>query len=378
MKIAQFCDVFPPEIDGVGMVCKNYVTGLNELGHTTYYVAPHPKEPYPAHFPVINFKSIPVPKEPYTFGLPLLNPTFNRDIHKIKFDLIHSHTPFSAGIDAASKSFLKNVPLVTSFHSKYYDDFLLKTGSKLIANIVTDYVVKFYHYCDEVWTVNHATASVLVDYGYKGEIVVMPNGTNLWYPTAQDKLDAQNLYNLGDDTVFLFVGQHNFKKNIKHIIEALAIYKKTHDNFKMLFVGQGPDEAAMKKMVLNLGLEDHVIFAGHLSDRNLMMKIYARADLFIFPSLYDNAPMVVREAAAAGTPSIILRGSCSSEGIEDNVNGYLVDDSPVDIAKRMETALPSVSEVGSKARQTIPVSWPQVIKMVEERYENLIKRHKNH
>jgi hypothetical protein len=37
--------------------------------------------------------------------------------------------------------------------------------------------VNFYLRCDEVWTVSQSSAETLFDYGYNGEIVVMPNGT---------------------------------------------------------------------------------------------------------------------------------------------------------------------------------------------------------
>lgn len=374
MIIGEFVDVFPPDLDGVGMVTKSYVEQLNKMGHTCYYVAPRGREPYAANFPVINYSSVPVPGEPYTCGIPYVNTHFNADVRKIGFQLIHAHSPFSAGMEAFNNAFKHKIPLVSSFHSKYYDDFLGKTGSPFIAEEIVKTIIRFYNKCDEVWTVNHATAKVLADYGYEKEIIVMPNGTNLWYPTQEDKLAAQEKYNLGTGPVLLFVGQHNFKKNIRHIIEAAAVYKEKNPDFKLLFVGQGPDEEAMHKLVEELGLHANTVFAGHLSDRKVMMQIFARADLFVFPSLYDNAPMVVREAAAAGTPSIVLRGSCSSEGIEDNVNGFLAEDSPEDIARRIETALPIAGQVGAAARDTIPLPWSKVMETACLRYENLIRR----
>lgn len=373
MVIGEFVDCYPPDIDGVGMVCKSYVEQLVKMGHIAYYAAPRGKEPYPANFPVLQFPSIPVPNEPYTLGIPKLGREFKLDAKKIGFDLVHAHSPFSAGMEASDLAFREKIPLVASFHSKYYDDFLIKTGSKFLAKEIVALIVRYFEKCDEVWTVNHATADVLRSYGYQGDIVIMPNGTNLWYPTDSDKLAAQEKYNLGDGDVFLFVGQHAFKKNIKLIIEALAVYRRTHENFTMLFVGQGPDAENMRNMVAELGLNDKVVFAGHLSDRNLMMQIYARADLFLFPSLYDNAPMVVREAAAAGTPSVVMRGSCSAEGIIDDLNGFLCENDPVQMARRMEAALPLAPAAGAKARDTIPLAWDKVMKMAAERYENLIK-----
>ncbi|MDD3163181.1 MAG: glycosyltransferase [Sphaerochaetaceae bacterium] len=375
MIVGEYVDCYPPDVDGVGMVVKSYVENLNSMGNTAYYVAPRGKKPYPGNFPLLQFPSIPmIGKEPYTVGIPYVGMQYNYDIKRAGFELIHVHSPFSAGMEATEKAWKADIPLVTSFHSKYYDDFLLKTGSKFIASSIVKLIVRFYEKCDEVWTVNNATADVLRGYGYNGGIVIMPNGTNLWYPTPEDRKAAQDLYHLGDGTVFLFVGQHSFKKNIKLIIESLAVYSKTHSDFKMLFVGQGPDENEMHQMIDEAGLHDKVVFAGHISDRNLMKQIYSRADLFLFPSLYDNAPMVVREAAAAGTPSILMRGSCSAEGVTDDVNGFLCENDPVEMASRIEAALPLADKVGEEARRTIPLAWTEVMKMVVERYQNLIDR----
>ncbi len=63
----------------------------------------------------------------------------------------------------------------------------------------------------------------------------------------------------------------------------------------------------MPALSASLGLNDMVIYTGHVTDTNLLDGLYTRADLLVFPSLYDNAPMVVREAAALGTPSLLAR-----------------------------------------------------------------------
>ena len=84
------------------------------------------------------------------------------------------------------------------------------------------------------------------------------------------------------------------------------------------------------------------------------------------------APMVVREAAANGTPALLVRGSCSAEGVTDGVNGYLCEDSVEDIARGIREALPTCKEVGMHARATIPKPWNLIIQDVIARYQMLI------
>ena len=380
MIIGQFCEVYPPHIDGVGMVVRSYAEELSKTQEACYYIAPRNSEKrFPNSvdsFPVIKFASVSLPKEAYRIGLPRLDLTFQKDLKRIHFDIVHAHTPFIAANEALRVAKERKIPLVATLHSKYYDDILQKTHSEMIAKAVIGRVVAFYDKCDEVWTVSDASADVLRSYGYRGNVIVMENGTNLWYPTREDALAAEMHFNLGHGEVFLFVGQQNFKKNLGNIMEAAAIYKKTHRNFKLVFVGQGPDTDKILAKSNALGLEDHMVFTGHISDREILKGLYARADLFLFPSLYDTAGLVVREAAAAGTPSLLIENSCAAEGITDGENGFLCKNTPEDICACMERALKTAKSVGARARETIPKPWSEIVKNVVQRYELLIEKKK--
>ncbi len=381
MVIGEFSESYPPHIDGVGMVVGSYCEELSKAGHTCYYVAPKNagkqyKDAAPETFPVIKYASVPLLKEAYNVGFPTLDLTYQLDLSYIPFDIVHAHTPFVSALETTRIARERNIPLVATFHSKYYNDVYGKTHSDVIASAVVQRIVHFYEKCDEVWTVSESSADVLRGYGYKGEIIVMQNGTNLWYPTHEDAKKAELRYDLGRGNVFLFVGQQNFKKNTDSILKAAAVYKRSGKDFRIVFVGQGPDAIKMQVLSKELGISDHVVFTGHIADREILKGLYARADLLVFPSLYDTAGLVVREAAAAGTPSLLIRGSCAAEGILDGVNGFLCENTPEQIADAMVRALKTAKTVGAKARETIPIPWNRIAKDVLDRYAALIERNK--
>ena len=380
MIIGEFCEIYPPHIDGVGMVVRSYCEELSRAGQTSLYIAPRSADKRyreaTESFPVMRYASVPIPKEAYTVGLPAFDLSFQNNLNHIPFDIVHAHTPFVSAIEATRIARERNIPLVATLHSKYYDDVLQKTRSEVIAKAVVWRIVQFFSKCDEVWTVNEATAEVLRGYGYTGEIVVMPNGTNLWYPTREDALAAEMHFGLGRGNVFLFVGQQNFKKNTDSILKAAALYRKNDRDFRIVFAGQGPDADKLHALADRLGLSDNVVFTGHIADREILKGLYARADLFVFPSLYDNAPMVVREAAAAGTPSLLIEGSCAAEGVTDGENGFLCKNTPEEIAACMARALKTAKTVGMRARETIPLAWSRIAQDVIARYEALIERKK--
>ncbi|HAN21486.1 MAG TPA: glycosyl transferase [Clostridiales bacterium] len=373
MIIGQFCDVYPPETDGVGMVVKSYSEELTKMQHICYYISPStPDCIVNQDFPSFHYMSIKLAGSVYRAGVPFFDLPFRKQIKQIKFDIIHAHSPFSAGRTAIRIAKKQKIPLIGTFHSKYYDDFYIKTHSKLLSKTGVKYVLDFYNSCDEVWAVNNATGQVLHDYGFKGEIIIMPNGTNPWHPTESDIKSVTERFGLNQNNVFLFVGQHDWKKNIHHIIEAIKIYSVSHSDFKMVFTGKGVNEEEIKTLVRELGLNEKIIFTGHIMDRNLLMSLYARADLFVFPSLYDNAPLVIREAAAAGTPSILIKNSCASEGITHDYNGFLCDDDPKCITECITTSLPKAKQVGMNAQKTVPTPWSSIMVNVIKQYRNLI------
>ena len=378
MIFGEFSDVFPPETDGVGTVVKNYATHLQAGGDIAYFLAPRAEDPVGSRpFPVILFGGIKLPGEPYRMGLPSLDRGFGRTVNEIPFDLVHAHSPFGAGRAARRIARRRGIPLVATFHSKYYDDFLAKTHSKLLARLATRIVVDFYRTCDEVWTVTDAAAEVLRSYGYEGPLRVMPNGTDPWEPTGRAEALLSSTFGEGSEgPLFLYVGQHNWKKNIRVILEGVALYRKEGAPCRLLFVGQGPDREAIEAEADRLGLGNVTRFLGHVSDRDTLLQVYAAADLFLFPSLYDTAGLVVKEAASAGTASIIARGSCAAEGTEDGVNAFHCEPTPESMAAVIASALPRARKVGEEARRTIPTLWGDVIRDARARYCELIEEKK--
>lgn len=372
MIIGQYCDSYPPGVDGVSMVVKSYVEELNKVGDTCYYVsAKNPTFHGKFDFETLLYRGFKVArKEPYYVGLPNLDIPFQRKVKDVPFDIAHGHSPFSMGAEARRIAKRRDIPLIGTFHSKFYDDFYDKTHSKTLAAVGTKFVVNFYNHCDEVWTVNESTAKVLQDYGYRGEIIIMPNGTDLWYPTEADRNLASEELNLGQEPVFLFVGQHNWKKNIRHIIDAVKLYSDK-EPCKLVMVGQGASYDEIAQYAKEQGLESTVIMLGHVMDRARLMRLYARADLFLFPSLYDTAGLVIQEAAAAGTPSVVVEGACAADKIEDGVNGFLCENTPQSLMDAMVRGLDAKETAGAAARETLPVKWSEVIARARARYEQL-------
>ncbi len=375
MRIIQFSDSFLPIMDGVGNVVYQYAQNLGEKGHECYVVAPQTDTGFRGGYPfeIVDYIGVPLPLlKSYKLGTPMLDPHCHNRLNMLTPDIVHVHSPFIAGQMGASFAQKRGLPIVGTFHSKYYDDFLQVTGVELLAEVGVKYVVNFYEKCDEVWAVSSSSADTLRGYGYTGEIRVMPNGTDIHAVVPEKVAAVRQQYGLGEAPLLLYCGQINWKKNLRCTLEACV---RLDTDFRLVLAGQGPHEREVRELAEELGLGERVRFTGHIGDPDVLNALYRLADLFVFPSLYDTSGLVVREAAAMETPSVVVRGSSAAEGIRDGENGYLCEDDPESLAAVIGRALgdrAALAAVGRNARATIPIPWSTLVDDVLARYAAII------
>lgn len=378
--IGLFNDCFPPIMDGVAVTMQNYADWLYRRGEKVCVVTPadklHPDTSAP--YPVYRYVSIPIPRRrPYRVGFPYIDLPFCRRLGNVPFTLVHAHCPFTSGDIAMRLAHSRHIPIVATFHSKYRSDFERAVPSRLIVNMIIKSIVRFYEHADEVWIPQASVEETLREYGYKGKVEVVDNG-NDFAGTYSDEERAAARRELGvaDGTpMFLYVGQHTWEKNLGFLLSSLARLDTVP--FRMFFVGTGYAAARLKEEAERLGISGKVSFVGCITERDRLRKYYLAADLFLFPSLYDNAPLVVREAAALHTPSVMIEGSTAASVVRDGDNGFLSENSVEAFAGRVSGIVGDrdvLADTGIRASQTLARSWEDIAGEVSDRYASLLKR----
>jgi UDP-glucose:(heptosyl)LPS alpha-1,3-glucosyltransferase len=122
-----------------------------------------------------------------------------------------------------------------------------------------------------------------------------------------------------DQIALLFAGSGWGRKGLLFAIEAMALCKNR--KMRLLVVGRG-DARRYKTTRLRFWREDPVQFLGEVAD---LAPVYAAADIFILPTIYDPFSNACLEALASGLPVITTRSNGFSEIIEDRVHGSIVD-----------------------------------------------------
>ena len=388
MKVAELMDSFYPNIDGPTNVVRNYAMHINEVEECQVLVpAAKPSLHYVDEqpFEVKRCRSYPATKYGYRCGTPRLDRKFNRRVAEEHFDIYHAHSPFVMARYALWRGKRDGVPVVLTMHTKFKDDFarIFRGPLKPIGAIAMKYIMGSFRRADVVWTVNDASVEVLREYGYKGAVDVVRNGTDLRYPEGAEQLicDVNERHELeGQKNVFIFVGRLVMYKNLALTVHALKLLKERGEDFRMIIVGKGPDEDKLRAIIEDCGLSDRFIFTGPIHDRRTLQGYYLRADLFLFPSTYDTSSLVPVEAACHKLPTLLIRGSCTAERIEDGVNGFLCEENAESYADRVQAILADpdlLTRVGEQAQRTVYRTWDTVAEEVMAKYRVIIEEHKN-
>lgn len=374
-----FNDCFPPVMDGVSVATRNYAYWLHQKGEQVCVVTPsadeyEDREP----FPVLRYCSIPlIFRNPYRMGLPQFDRHIRKSLNELPFSLVHAHCPFSSGKLALQQARMRHIPMVATFHSKYRADFERFMPIKAVVDYLIRDVVDFYNQADEVWIPQASVEETLREYGYRGKIEVVDNG-NDFAGTFSEEERKQVRLQLGlkaDEPLLLFVGQHIYEKNLDFLLRSVALLKDMP--FRMFFIGTGYAASSLQELARHLGLENRVSFLGRIIEREQLRRYYLAADLFLFPSRYDNAPLVVREAAALHTPSLMLEGSTASAVIRNGENGFLTTENTEEYAGRIRSILQDpdlLARVAQGASDSLARSWEDIAGEVADRYRNLMNR----
>ena len=141
-----------------------------------------------------------------------------------------------------------------------------------------------------------------------GQISVLPNPVDLEGVLAAAR--GPELWS-GPGPHLLAVGRLSREKGFDLLLETLAAIRSRFVDANLILAGAGPEEAALKAMCSQLGLETAVRFVGYV---DCPYVYFPGASVFVLPSRHEGMPNALLEAAVGGLPIVAL--PCSG-GVED-------------------------------------------------------------
>ena len=210
---------------------------------------------------------------------------------------------------------------------------------------------------------------VFSGFGLSAEVV--PNIIDLgrFHPRSPGRHDAphllvaRNLEPLYDNTT---------------AIQAFALVRKQFPLARLSIAGSGPQELALRALVLEQGLGDAVQFTGRL-ERDAMAALYRSADILLNPSLADNMPNSLLEAWASGVPVVSTNVGGIPDLAQDGVTASLVN--PGDPAAMAQACVRLLSDqplwrlmAGAGLQEAQRYTWPRVQPLLLDVYWRAMQR----
>lgn len=178
------------------------------------------------------------------------------------------------------------------------------------------YNLKYYQKADYWIGISKGICKHLIDGGMPADRVVhIPNFADERpvEPLPRDSFDTPT-----DKPLLLAAGRLHTNKGFDTLLRALVEIPEA----VLWLAGNGPEEAALKVLCQELGLNSRVRFLGWRNDVTALMRT---ADVFICPSRHEGLGSIVMESWAHGCPIVATRSQGPGEVIEDGVTGLLTD-----------------------------------------------------
>jgi glycosyltransferase involved in cell wall biosynthesis len=140
------------------------------------------------------------------------------------------------------------------------------------------------------------------------------------------------------EPVLVFAGRHIPEKRVPALVPALALARQRIPELRGEIFGDGPDRDEVLRLRAELGLEAVLEVPGFV-DAERVESALARALCMVLPSRREGYGLVVVEAAALGTPSVVVADpdNAATDLVSDGENGYVAPSaSPADLAAAIE------------------------------------------
>lgn len=215
-----------------------------------------------------------------------------------KIDVVRTHQ-YHANLYGRIAAVLCRIPcIVPSMHNVYTRD--RKIHRRILNNLLG-------RFSDAIIAVSEAVRDDVAAYDHipNNRLRVIYNGVEEARLMGNEGSAIRSEFNLPESAVIVGnVGRLTLQKGQQYLIEAVASIMNDFPELRLLIVGDGPDRAALMRLVREKGIEGRVIFTGSRDD---VPNLLAAMNIFVFPSLWEGLPNALVEAMAAGK-AIIATG----------------------------------------------------------------------
>ena len=298
----------------------------------------------------------------------ILNDIKNKiDLNNI--NLIHADFLFSMGGIARKIMKERGIDYIVNIQNTdvniffKYMFFLRKTGIDIMQEAKK---IIFISPVYKKYVIDHCIPYELKDY-IAQKSVIIPFGINpFWF---QNKYNNKPKFIKKNEIRLIYVGSFTKNKNIDSSIKAARKLKELGYNIKFIIIGgRGEYESKVKKLAkIN---KDIIEIHDRVEEREKLLSMFRKSDIFVMPSHYESFGLVYGEAMSQGLPVIYTKGQGIDGYFSEGTVGYSVNPKDInDIVKKIEMIIHNYNEISNNCLGLVEkFSWEKIAKMYYEVY----------
>lgn len=261
-------DAWEPQVNGVVRTLKTTARELTVMGHEVKFLTP------------LEFRTVPCPTYPEIRLSLFPQGGVNGRIRDFDPDVLHIATEGPLGLAARRFALRHDFPFTTAYHTRFPE--YVHARFRLPLSWSYAWLRRFHGAGKAVMAPTQVVVDDLVRNGFRN-VKLWSRGvdTSIFRPQASHRLDTPK-------PIYLYVGRVAVEKNVEAFLELELPGSKW-------VVGTGP---ALERIRARF---PGVNYLG-LLDREELARVYAAADVFVFPSKTDTFGLVLLEAMACGLP----------------------------------------------------------------------------
>lgn len=252
---------------------------------------------------------------------------------QVRPQILHAHSPVLDAIPALRVGRRLGIPVVYEVRA-FWEDAAVDHGSTTEGSLryrlsqrIETYALR---HAAHVFTICDGLRRDIVSRGIAAEqVTVIPNAVDIeaFSPGAQSDSELMTRLGLAGATVLGFIGSFYAYEGLDLLLAALPSLLKRRPEVRVLLVGGGPQEAALKAQARSLGVDERVVFAGRVPHAEVQ-RYYDLIDVLTYPRHSIRltelvTPLKPLEAMAQGRLLVASDVGGHQELIRHGENGWL-------------------------------------------------------
>lgn len=350
MRVCLVYDhLYPATIGGGERWMHDLALALARAGHEVTYLTMRHWDAHPPVLPGVEVVGLVPAGSVYTEERRTLGPPARFGLavgryllrHGRRFDVVHAAAfPFFPMLAASATRRRAGFRLVADWYEVWTRAYWERYAGRVVGTIgwlVQRGCVRTRH---RAFCISHLTERRLREEGFRGESSVLPG----LYAGPVEPSPTKSV-----ESLVVYAGRIVREKRVSLLVRAVAEARRQLPELRLEVIGDGPDRERVEGEAALLGLGEHVRFRGRCSQEEVEAA-FARASCVATASEREGYGLIVVEAAARGTPSIVVAGeeNAAAELVVPGVNGLVAEGS----ADSLGAAIVEVIRLGAPLRQS--------------------------